>query len=382
MLSTDPLIQIPEWDWHYRVGFDSELADKIRTTLVTALGFNNSTSELNELTAYEKLVSIDSLVTYSIENPFRFASYVEVAQQKQLLHLPLELHGVIDKRISSSSLPASHQIVLKQLCKSASNVKYVNHAKYLTELVLGADFIDTACDLLAAYCDGGSRPTDQQSSSNIDGILSILEEYKLELLEYGRSTLPLSFNLSPIWQTRADFSVDCYAEYWPSLLTNTVNTLVLGKGLLSASNRDILGTFVHEISGHAFFYDFVEKCPLQLIDHGATCLIEGWATWCEWNSPLCNSDYKLYLRLLALSYLKLVAVSDVDKAIEHLHRCSRMSRLSSAQISQSILYYFQYPCYSLSYYTGAAWFEMYKLNNDSVLDYWLKKKEGKLTNIL
>ena len=375
--------QITEWDWHYRVGFDLELAKKIESTFVSALGLEYSLAEVSELKAYRELISIDALVNQAIVNPDRCNAYAEQAFQNQLLHLPLELQSIIIERISfASSLSVSQKDLLIKLCHYAANAKFINHDIHLTEMVLGTNFIDIASDQYSQnHVEDFPRPS-QEPNSNIDFILSLLERYQQRLVQYGLSNLPSFIPLYPVWQIEACLALNCYAEYWPSLVTGIDNHLVLGKALLSATQSDIIGTFVHEISGHACFYELVRNGFFGFIDHGAICLIEGWATWCEWNSPFCSSEHKLQLRHRAFTYLRDATEQDVDKVIILLSNIGRESRLSPVMKTQLLMDYFQYPAFSLSYYLGAAWFELYSLGCSSIVNYWIAKQGGKLTNVL
>ena len=83
--------------------------------------------------------------------------------------------------------------------------------------------------------------------------------------------------------------------------------------------------------------------PPPFFDHGAMGLIEGWATWCEWNVE--GGPYERHARasrLAALSFFDLDGEGVFDLYVSAMVQ----SGLSVEAASNAALYFFQYPGFS------------------------------------
>ena len=374
--------QIKVWDWHYRVGFDNKLAQAIREEFAKICNNNDRDKEIQELTQYQSIISLDCLISHVLKSPSRAEAFLETSKSKQLLFLPEHLASGLNIALTRcNKLNDTIKKGLEELIHTAVKQEFFNIASTLVESALGKDFLQQASEHLEqtqvdfdSYHYGATdlHPTETNR---------LLEYFQEAIINYGKSLFPPELKINPVFQTQASQDLACFAEYWPDLITGETNTLLLSNGLQSESQQDIIGTFVHEIGGHACFYELASKDNCRLIDHGAMCLIEGWATWTEWHSPFANSLYKNKLRSNALFSIKISSETDASKAEGKLRAIYSSKPNQSAMLHQSLTNFYQYPGLSLSYHAGAAWYEM-KLKNESPIGFWRKNHLNHLTNIL
>jgi len=373
--------QIKEWDWHYRVGFDDQLFKQVDEAFVAAKGFKESTEERRELSAYRELVSVDCMVGKVIDEPGRVEEFLEAIRGKSLLYLPPECAEKICSRLTENFVGDQKSLLgIQEVVERAAGVEFANYSKDLLELALGHGFLSVANVYLHDMTAENFADTTHSRLEEKELGASLVEEYKEDAITYGNQLLCVESIQRPQWRTTTGCDISCFAEYWPSLITGKDNELVLGKILESAEREDVIGSIIHEIAGHACFYNLASSGYFSFLDHGAICLIEGWATWCEWSSPLASDKYKSRLRHNALNGLRLAEMSTSRQAIDEI---SGMGMLGGNRqlIEQAVLNFHQYPCYSLSYYAGAVYFEI-EFEKQSSSEYWEARKGKALTNIL
>ena len=76
-----------------------------------------------------------------------------------------------------------------------------------------------------------------------------------------------------------------YGEWWDREISDTGrDELVLYTNDNQVKCDDYKYTIIHETyPGHGHFYNYV-RVQNDCMDHGAMSLVEGWATYCEWNT--------------------------------------------------------------------------------------------------
>lgn len=128
-----------------------------------------------------------------------------------------------------------------------------------------------------------------------------------------------------------------------------------------ALNRDDFEyTIYHEIyPGHGQFYNYarMNSTTIPKFDHGAMSLIEGWATYCEWNVKDTSYSRSLKERgkeFLDISILKSIGCKD---KIELIYNRNIKRGYTKEQAINSVLYFSQYPGFLESYYLGALCIE-------------------------
>jgi hypothetical protein len=374
--------QIREWDWHYRVGFDTQLAENIHTSLVSAKGYEQSAKDRAELLAYRDLVSVDSLVSELIKSPGKADEFIDASKKKTLLHLPEECSGRLLIRLQNAEgINQSIASAVKELVKAAEHAEFVNHSASLLELVLGPGFLAKAREHLRISQLSEPSAAKQLVLTSEISAQSLMQKYSNEIIDFGLTLMPIDALQRPIWSSRQSDEMCCFAEYWPSMITGSQNELVLGLKLLESDYSDVVGTLVHEIAGHACFYELASTGYFSFVDQGAICLIEGWATWCEWSSPFADNEYRKKIKRIASKGLGLAEVSNGDDARDRIHMLVCASGFNGESFDQALLSFFQYPGYSPSYFAGAAWFDI-ELQGKSASSFWQSRRGRAITNVL
>lgn len=374
--------QISEWDWHYRVGFDSNLAQAVRDTFGQINNGLDSHKELQELEHYQSIISLDCLVSSALQSPSSAEIFLDTSKNKHFLFLPDYLATRLNSAITTTNkLSDKIKKGFEELIHAAVKQEFVNHAAALVETALGKGFLEQAAHHLKQTQGNLDRPRDESIDICKTEVSTLLKLYQDTIIDHGRSFFPPELQINPVFQTQASQNLACFAEYWPHLITGEPNALILSDTLQRESLPDIIGTFVHEIGGHACFYDLASKDTCRFIDHGAICLIEGWATWIEWHSPFANLCYRKKLHSDALFSIAISSATDACKIESKIKALYNSKANKEVMLPQSLLNFYQYPGFSLSYHAGAAWFDM-RLKNDSSATFWRKNCQSPLTNIL
>jgi hypothetical protein len=148
-----------------------------------------------------------------------------------------------------------------------------------------------------------------------------------------------------------------FAEYWPRELhkDHDKDKLIVCLNETSCERLTLTATLIHEIYGHASYYEMLRRNAPMFIDHGALVLIEGWATGCEW--ALADPAYGRWTRSRRLRSLSIVD-SPVDNLIRFVMELAFEENCES-QIDDRLAEMFQYPGLAASYAVGGAWFTNY-----------------------
>lgn len=178
-----------------------------------------------------------------------------------------------------------------------------------------------------------------------------------------------------------------FAEWWDKDLTNNdKDLLVLFQNNDSMNKDDFEYTIYHEVyPGHGYFYNYARnnRGAKSSFDHGAMTLVEGWATFCEWNVK--KTDYSRTLKNRGKEFLEISL--DKNKSLEEkinmLYANSIKRGYSKDQAINTILYFSQYPTFLESYYLGALCIEVMInkgvfRNPADFLDYLKNKTWGEL----
>jgi hypothetical protein len=357
-MSARPSIQ--PWDWRYRVGFDAALAARVRD-VTTLLGTGAEPRLLlGQLDAFKQAVSLSALIEAVQECPQRSAEFLQASQPERLLHVPARLVDRFTSRIaglSGCSEPARHG--LSDLLAAAVQRPFVNLCAPLAEAVFGRH-----AGLMSMRADAPNQPIIEASMTSSTQFLNSC----VAGLRDAWSASPLSTGL-PI----PEFAVELqgqrgFAEYWPAELSSTGSNIMIVFDLQGQGGEEALqATIVHELLGHATFYEFERAHPAAVFDHGALGLIEGWATWCEWHAA--PSPFTEQSRAAAVHALRWLLESDPTSACSAIARHIEGVGYLKATADDAIEYYFQYPLFSASYTLGALWFEQ-RLAGSTPIDFF------------
>ena len=130
-------IKLLPWDWHYRIGFDSELGNDIRIK-AQSLPAQYRDTLLAEAAAYASLVSVSALIDAIADNPIAAESYIHAGQRCQVTYLPqvrvAEYLSRIDS-INGISIAAAQG--LREVVNRATSCEFVNQHRAMFEPAFG-----------------------------------------------------------------------------------------------------------------------------------------------------------------------------------------------------------------------------------------------------
>jgi hypothetical protein len=341
------------WDWRYRVGFDRELSGTIlsackrlppqqRIVLAATHAWATSFVSLDAL--------IDAVGTGTID-----PEAIHTVQPDAVLHLPADLAPWIQSKARqyAARIGSSGMSALENLIEIAATQPYLSKHLDLFSLVFG-DELDA---LLQSAANNVLHDRPAAKTITRDEIIALTEDFGAQLLRSPRTARWITSHGFPHFTTKFVADDGWYGEYWPiDLAADAVDDqLIIYTGEQNRDEHALLSTLSHEVfPGHGLFYKLIKEKNASFIDHGATCLIEGWATWCDWHT--FENAYAAHSRSLRIESLKFVRETSPQAIIAAADRLAHFGQLATRR-EQRLATIFQYPGLSLSYALGALWFE-------------------------
>lgn len=378
-------VQISEWNWHYRVGFDTSLQRKVRQVEQELKNERLKHQVSRHLELFSDFISVDALIEAIRERPEKADSYIDEAMQKQILFCPA--FACTRWPTNSTEMPDMSVSSFKRLSRIIEESRgsdFIN----LNKSYFAAVFTESQ---VAGLVSDGQRFTRDKKNEVVpcrkSNARDHASKYQLEahlkgIEKAAKALYPTStYTSAPDYSCRISSEINCWAEYWPRQLTGKQNILLLGLELLKSDEDVIASTLVHEIAGHAFFYNIVERREIQLIDQGAHCLIEGWATWCEWNCDYLDLELRRQLRSDGCHQLDFIFEESQDKITSAISLFCSLKGYSEEVTKATILTFFQYPCFSHSYILGALGLEKI-IKNKSLEEFWYELEGAQAGNYL
>lgn len=170
-----------------------------------------------------------------------------------------------------------------------------------------------------------------------------------------------------------------YGEWWDREISDTgEDELVLYTNDNQVKSEDYKYTIIHETyPGHGHFYNYV-RAENDCMDHGAMGLIEGWATFCEWNTY--PSKYVDAIKHNAKVFLWESFNLSLDSFADSIVERNKKKKKPLRKYVNNLIYATQYIGYIESYYLGALWLELLfkdgKHTPKSFLDMLSKTNKG------
>lgn len=299
--------------------------------------------------------SISQLIDAIEANPAQHKILVEIAavNQDKLIFTPALLHDTIKKRIAS--LPEACQ---KEVCHlfdvSCTSCYHPDYQQYCG-VVFGQLFSNI---VEAAIAGAESTKIDHGRPLSSSELIPFVEQ-EMKKLTTDKKIIG-RFGCCSLDTYDTEMSNDTgYAEWWDrELLGGERDKLVLFTNSDSMFINDLKYTLIHEIfPGHGHFYHCLAHNSGHLFDHGAMALIEGWATYVEWNTV--PSAYIQQIRQNGCAYLASCFSHTGDALAQSILDRKRALGFSDAESFRTITYATQYIGFLESYYMGALWFELY-----------------------
>lgn len=352
--------EILPWDWRHRIGFDASLKKRIQR--ITGSIYISSKEKLiiDELIEYfVDYISVDCLLNTLLEGHCDPLADLKFLDKTKILSVPSICQGIIiNKYQQLEGILHDQSHPVKDLIEVAFNTQYVARPMDSMKIVFG-DMLPNLIGYGKAESIKAPQSVIRRKSILPDDASSIVEEYsKLLMSGLPRDLLEQEKAYDPCFVTRS-IKGPGFAEYWPWYLTQKeiLNTLILYENEDSLREDQFYSTLNHELyPGHAYFYQYLEKARPRFVDHGAYALVEGWATWAEWNGFMPEfATHSRAFRLRSLTLLDFESVCNVTDIYAFMSN----EGYSDANVIEACMHFYQYPSLGVSYTLGAIWFEKY-----------------------
>lgn len=345
------------WDWHYRIFFD----DKIRKNISDySKNVNDDEMKIVKLTEafYCSFFSFGILFDLLVENPQNADFLINMAEKNicKIIYTPELLRGYFEEEtinLPISNISKDRMLkILKESYDKPPNLEF--YWDYLKAI-----FGDSYDDIISEF-------DNDKYGQFLDSVIQ--EDLTCEFEEFFNDlylslSSDIALNLKFGNNAIKDFSVTIkdgaiYGEWWDKeLLHSDRDKLILYKNNNQIKKDDFIYTIIHETyPGHGHFYNFV-KNDINTFDQGAMLLIEGWATYCEWNS--FPSEYCEYSKhnARAMLYYSNSREASLDEFAQMLWDKKIKETSDPSSAIQVIKYATQYVGFFESYYMGALWLE-------------------------
>ncbi|RZM79681.1 hypothetical protein [Leptolyngbya iicbica] len=374
--NTKEKLVITYWDWWYKVGFSRKILEDIKR-VIDCHTIQEEADILEEiLCVFSDFISIDCVVDSLIDGTLTLEELGYKVDEDKLLYLPLQLRKQLEAKIKNNFNSQTKRNVdyLLHLVEAASQKRFKNRLNDIFLPIFGGEL-----DFLLAKANLETNETLHELPAKkpveVDDIECLISSFIESLVSqdffgnmFGSLTLP-------------DFDLEIhtgigFAEYWASELTSQKkDKLVIYANSDNLDLGNFKATLVHELlPGHAFFYTQMRLSRPKLVDHGAMCLVEGWATWCEWN--ILASQYSSLSKSIKMEALRLFFNAHDPLQIEKGIRNMVTSFGYSDDVAlESVKYFFQYPGYTYAYSLGALWFEEL-FQHSTPNDFFIKMKDN------
>lgn len=340
-------MKIVPWDWHYRVGFDYALRQRILSQ-AEALPKQLSAILSGEIAAYSSFVSVMALVEAISDCPSDAQLLIDQADSVVPAHLMPSAVDALSTRVKGLGLASRLQKALITLIQHAASTQYVNVNRRLFEPIFGAALPKLLRYEALSSFSRNARPTEVMSPKRQLGALLAINSKFID--RHYHSPPDIHFEIE---EREGDGNV--FAEYWSAdLLGAQSDKLVLYDHAMQSDTDEQNATLVHEVIGHGFFYQLADRLAPPVLDHGALAFVEGWATAVEWElSPTAYVSHYIAQRMRALQLFDETEAAVVEEALamQYVH-----AGLNDDQVRAAVGNYFQYPGYGYSYSLGGLWF--------------------------
>ena len=350
------------WDWRYRIFFSEDVLRQVEI-FIEHLDEREKRVYNNILSFYSSFYSFGILldeVKRSIDE--RESIDVESITSKakknldKIIYTPSILFKFYEKEIDNLNISESIKSILKEILSASRDGKIVYDGYLRMNAVLFGKVYDNLVEIIVRE---GEQVVDNDKGFKIAPDDNTILKYFREFYDSTSSNAEIieKFGSTNVHDFDADvLPGSCYAEWWDHTLTGEKNRLILYKNEDSLNYNDLKYTVIHEVyPGHGHFYQSIRDSLDPKIDHGLNEVIEGWATYAEWNAV--DSQYVRNIRKNALNLLRHSVQSDFKDYIECIYKINRENGLSKDGAMNSIRYLSQYIGFSESYYWGAVMFE-------------------------
>lgn len=343
------------WDWKYRIFFDEKVRSQVEKFIDCLQG--------EEKNIYNKIknyylgfYSLSLLIDAVKSDPQQAQKFIDYAWIKKdiLIKTPPILYQSITDDIKNLEITEHSKSCISNLLEYSIN--YGQEIKYIDicETFFGNWFSLMMEDVMSV---NESQELDHGEKLSGQDVAQLSQTYYKQLCENVFLNNKFGSCAIDSYETKIESGVG-YAEWWDrELLESKEDLLILYTNADSLNSNDLYYTIIHEMyPGHGHFYNRVTHSDHH-IDHGAMSIVEGWATYVEWNSV--ESAYAKTCRNNALLFLKENAMNDVNERAERIYQRKIKQGYSESEALRTTRYATQYLGYLESYYYGALWIEVF-----------------------
>lgn len=363
-------VNIPVWDWKYRIFFDAKVRSQVERFISRLQGEERGI--YNKIKNYYLgFYSLSLLIDAVKSDPQQAQKFIDYAWIKKdsLIKTPRILYQSIREGIEDLEIAEHCRLCMCELAEYSA--AYGQEARYTD--ICGTLYGDWFSLMMEEV-----MQVNEPQELNHGEKLSEQDAAHLHPTYYnqlcGNALLNSKFGSCAIglYETKIENGTG-YAEWWDrELVESNEDLLVLYTNADSLNSNDLYYTIIHEMyPGHGHFYNTVTHSG-HLVDHGAMSIIEGWATYAEWNS--IESAYAKTCRNNALLFLKENALNDVDERAARIYQRKIKQGYSESEALRTTRYATQYLGYLESYYYGALWIELFMKKNNILPCEFLYKK--------
>lgn len=368
------------WDWKFKIGIYRDVYMNVVRNL------NYFSVEEKEI--YEKIIdyhidriSLDSILDILIENKYDSWENTGINEINFIKPRLIPIDGILYELF---------QIKVEKALKNNPNLNYEINELFNAACHKKNNQYDTVEEIFRVILGDYYDEIAKLLPGNYQFIDKTKEKIEVEnTIQYANKYIEDLGNNIEIKNTFGDnnipgFDIELvdgigFAEWWDKDLTSRDKDLLLLFKNNDAMNKDDFQyTIYHEVyPGHGHFYNYARnnKETIKNFDHGAITLIEGWATFCEWNVK--KTDYSNSLKNRGKEFLRVSLAKDIslDNKISTFYQNNIKRGYSKEQALNTVLYFTQYPTFLESYYLGALCIEV--MINNKIL-----KKPSELLNYL
>ncbi|MBZ4663585.1 MAG: hypothetical protein JG776_1300 [Caloramator sp.] len=347
------------WDWKYKLLLSESTFERVKF-FINDLEIEEQKIYKSIMDYYNSFYSFDVFLNLILESNEESKRLIQTASKKidKALRVPEILRGYYMEKINTSFIEDEGikkylndmliEIIDDQKsCVNTSEIQYLIFGKYYKEIkkvLLESTVISEKSKQIIKVDD--MKNYAEQLIDNIKNNDEIISKFGICIIK--------DYNINVI-------KGNGFAEWWDKDLTGEEKDL-----LVLYDNKDVLNkddfeyTIYHEIyPGHGQFYNFVRinSNIIPRFDHGAMSLIEGWATYCEWN--VTNTLYSNSLRERGKEFLRISLIENKNckDKINYIYENKIKRGYTIEQAINSVLYFSQYPGFIESYYLGALCLE-------------------------
>lgn len=354
------------WDWKYKIF----LSDLVLEKVIDFTRYLNS-EEKNIYKAlidfYSSFYSFDALLDIMLKEKKNAGKYLKISRLNinKAIEIPILLEDYYKQKIKKcfQNDKDIELELMKLLAMIIDKSNYCMQTKDIQKVIFGKHYNKIEKTILEndAIIDknmGNKSIEIKDAKSYVNKLIADLNKNKKITTDFGDYT-PSEYDICVIKGVG-------FAEWWDrDLINSDKDKLVLYDNKDLLKKNDFEYTVYHEVyPGHGLFYNFVRanKTTIPNFDHGAMSLVEGWATFAEWNVK--ESQYTKILRNRAREFLSLSIFEKIDnkERIKRIYNNKIKSGYTKEQAINSVLYFTQYPGFMESYYMGAICIEE-MLNN-------------------